>query len=103
MNTPQRTMTISMTELDTLVTQIMNNRQTNEQPQTTLIDELVGTEGDLTDLDKIPDIVRTIREFKGNPTEFSSWKKSVDRVLDIYISISEKNCEVLWDNTRDKK
>lgn len=41
----------------------------------------------LSELDKIPDIVRSIREFSGNPAEFNSWKKSVDRVLEIYDSI----------------
>lgn len=38
----------------------------------------------ITELDKIPDIVKSLREFSGNPTEFSSWKKSVDRILRIY-------------------
>lgn len=41
----------------------------------------------LTDLDKIPDIVKCIREFSGQPGEFSSWRKSVDRVLQIYESL----------------
>lgn len=40
--------------------------------------------GELDDLDRIPDIVRCLREFSGNPGEFSSWKKSVDRVLQLY-------------------
>lgn len=40
----------------------------------------------LTEMDKIPDIVRSLREFSGQPGEFSSWKKSVDRVLKIYES-----------------
>lgn len=38
----------------------------------------------LTDLDKVPDVVRCLREFSGNATEFSSWKKSVERVLNLY-------------------
>lgn len=42
---------------------------------------------DLTGLDKIPDIVKSLREFSGNPNEFSSWKKSVDRILKIYETI----------------
>lgn len=41
---------------------------------------------DLSELDKIPDIVRSLRDFSGNPMEFNSWKKSVDRVLQIYDS-----------------
>lgn len=38
----------------------------------------------LADLDKVPDVVRCLREFSGKPGEFSSWKKSVERVLQIY-------------------
>ena len=32
----------------------------------------------------MPDVVRSLREFYGNPAEFSSWKKSVERILKIY-------------------
>lgn len=38
----------------------------------------------LSGLDKIPDVVRCLREFSGDPGQFNSWKKSVDRVLQIY-------------------
>ncbi len=38
----------------------------------------------ISELDKIPDVVRCLREFSGNPGEFNSWKKSVDRILEIY-------------------
>jgi len=38
----------------------------------------------LSDLDKLPDIVRTLRDFSGNKSEYSSWKKSVEMVLQIY-------------------
>lgn len=48
------------------------------------IDEQYRT--NLTDLDKVPDIVRCLREFSGNNAEFSSWKKSVERILSIYES-----------------
>lgn len=41
---------------------------------------------DLADLDKVPDVVRSLREFNGNAAEFSSWKKSVDRILRLYES-----------------
>lgn len=37
----------------------------------------------LSDLDKIPDFVKSFRDFSANPMEFNSWKKSVDRVLQI--------------------
>ena len=42
---------------------------------------------DLTQLDRIPDVVKCIREFSGNKNEFASWKKSVDRVLAPYETI----------------
>lgn len=38
----------------------------------------------ISELDKVPDIVKGLREFNGNPAEFSSWKKSVDRIMEIY-------------------
>lgn len=38
----------------------------------------------LADMDKIPDVVKSLRVFSGQPGEFSSWKKSVDRILKIY-------------------
>lgn len=40
----------------------------------------------LTDLDKVPDVVRSLREFSGKASEFSSWKKSVERILKLYES-----------------
>lgn len=40
----------------------------------------------LTDLDKVPDVVKCLREFSGSYTEFGSWKKSVDRILKLYDS-----------------
>lgn len=41
----------------------------------------------LTDMDKIPDVVKCLKEFSGQPGEFNSWKKSVERILKIYESI----------------
>lgn len=41
----------------------------------------------LEELDKVPDIVRSLREFSGKPGEFNSWRKSVDRVLNLYDSV----------------
>ncbi len=38
----------------------------------------------ISDMDKVPDVVRSLREFNGKHTEFSSWKKSVERILKIY-------------------
>lgn len=39
------------------------------------------------ELDKIPDVVKSIREFSGRAGEFSSWRKSVERVLALFESI----------------
>lgn len=39
---------------------------------------------DLTGMEKIPDVVKSLREFSGQLGEFSSWKKSVERILQIY-------------------
>lgn len=44
----------------------------------------VASGEDLSDMDKIPDVVKSLREFSGKPGEFGSWKKSVDRILTIY-------------------
>lgn len=41
----------------------------------------------LEELDKVPDIVRSLREFSGRPGEFNSWRKSVERVLKLYDSV----------------
>lgn len=41
----------------------------------------------LSELDKIPDVVRSLKDFTGQPGEFNSWKKSVDRILQLYDGI----------------
>lgn len=41
-------------------------------------------DNNLNDLDKIPDVVKSLREFSGQTHEFNSWKKSIDRILKIY-------------------
>lgn len=38
----------------------------------------------LVDMDRIPDVVKSLREFSGQLGEFLSWKKSVERILKIY-------------------
>ncbi|GBP12184.1 Retrovirus-related Gag polyprotein from transposon HMS-Beagle [Eumeta japonica] len=35
-----------------------------------------GLRNNLNDLDKIPDVVKCLKEFSGQPGEFSSWKKA---------------------------
>lgn len=34
--------------------------------------------------DKVPDLVKSLKEFSGQPEEFNSWKKSVERILHVY-------------------
>lgn len=41
----------------------------------------------LNEMDKIPDVVKSLREFSGQPGEFGSWRKSVDRILKLYESL----------------
>ena len=41
----------------------------------------------LTDLDKKPDIVKSLRDFSARCNEFSSWKKSIDRIIRLYDSV----------------
>jgi len=43
---------------------------------TDVSDQVVEPEyrNNLVDFDKVPDIVKSIREFSGNPAEFGSWK-----------------------------
>lgn len=43
--------------------------------------------GNLNDLDKIPDVVKSIREFSSDRGEFSSWKKGVDRIIENYAAL----------------
>lgn len=48
-------------------------------------DQPIDRQGEnLNDMDKIPDVVKSLKEFSGQPGEFNSWKKSVDRILTIY-------------------
>lgn len=91
---------ISLDELSTLISNIATEIFTRQGPQ--LIQETLNPNAgpnivrdqeieerfrnNLGDLDKIPDIVKCLREFSGNQSEFNSWKKSVERVLQIYDS-----------------
>lgn len=65
---------------------LMRNYMNPNAELATATDQNIDSQyrNNLAELDKIPDIVRCLREFSGNPAEFSSWKKSVDRVLKIY-------------------
>lgn len=45
------------------------------------------THVNVKELDSIPDVIKSLREFSGRPGEFSSWRKSVDRILELFESI----------------
>lgn len=53
--------------------------------------------GSIRDVDKIPDIVNSLREFNGKSGDFNSWRKSVDRIFEIFKSIegSSKHYAIL--------
>lgn len=84
--------------LETLITNIVNRVCANEcrnlvqsiiDPDTSFqrgVDQTIDDQhrANLSDLDKVPDVVRSLREFSGTPGEFSSWRKSVERILNIY-------------------
>lgn len=70
-------------QIENLVRRICLEEQSGREPIVVDQEIQVGRR-DLTELDKIPDIVKCLREFSGNPGEFGSWKKSVERVLKIY-------------------
>lgn len=63
-----------------IVQNIINPAVQNEQ------DQIIEPQhrAQLGELDRVPDVVRCLREFSGQPGEFSSWRKSVERILDIY-------------------
>lgn len=79
------------TEIESLVTRIVTDILTRNSIRTgnDVIDMSEQTvrldnAGSLSELDKIPDVVRCIREFSGIPGEFNSWKKGVDRIIKLY-------------------
>lgn len=43
----------------------------------------IDPNANLAEIDRVPDIVKILKEFSGQPGEFSSWKKAVDRILKI--------------------
>lgn len=48
------------------------------------VDQPIDPNANLAEMDRVPDIVKSLKEFSGQPGEFSSWKKAVDRILKIY-------------------
>lgn len=66
-----------------LIDQLTNSSNTNNKNE---FDQGIDPihQKNINDMDKIPDVVKSLREFSGQPGEFGSWKKSVERVLRVY-------------------
>ena len=88
----------STTALDTLISSVVNRVLETKIPSivnnclSPNCDNFAGTDqaiageyrNRLDDMDRIPDVARCLRQFSGDPGEFSSWKKSAERILDVY-------------------
>lgn len=82
---------ISLADLSAAISQIVAteiNKALNSGNQNNVedADEIVD-QTDTSGMDKIPDIVKSIKDFSGEHGQFSSWKKSVDRILIVYEDI----------------
>lgn len=85
---------MTLADLRTVILQVINSQlpemlQASLNPnaiQGNAVDQAIDVEhlGNLGDLDKIPDVVKCLREFSGKAGEFNSWRKSVERILKIY-------------------
>lgn len=85
---------IQLREIEALVTELLTRevprlvqRVLHPSPDPNLdMDQGINEDqlGNLSSLDKVPDIVKSLREFSGQAAEYSSWRKSVERVLQIY-------------------
>ncbi|HBS53332.1 MAG TPA: hypothetical protein DD806_04955, partial [Flavobacterium sp.] len=73
---------VDLSDLKKILEEIISNKHKSENN----IDQEFNLQldGDLNDIEKIPDIVKSIREFDGKIHEYGSWKKSVERILRIY-------------------
>jgi hypothetical protein len=45
----------------------------------------VQIDRDLTGFDWIPNVIKCLKEFSGKASEYGSWRKSVARILNIYV------------------
>jgi hypothetical protein len=59
------------------VTETRDNEEVDQEVDVQIDRELTG-------LDKIPDVIKCLREFSGKTSEYGSWRKSVERILAIY-------------------
>lgn len=66
--------------------QIINSFLHPELDNSNNVDQVIDPPhaNNLDGLDKIPDVVKSLREFSGQQGEFGSWRKSVERILKIY-------------------
>lgn len=48
------------------------------------VEPIVDFSRDIDSSERVPDVVKSLREFSGRSGEFSSWRKSVDRILVMY-------------------
>ncbi|GBO99947.1 Retrovirus-related Gag polyprotein from transposon HMS-Beagle [Eumeta japonica] len=65
-----------LTEGRTLISNVINPTQEFANLPDQIIDERYNN--NLEDLEKVPDIIKSLREFSGKHTEFSSWRKSIE-------------------------
>lgn len=63
------------------------NQQSTSQP---IILQCPKTEQDLKDIDKLPDAVKELQIFNGNPTEYISWVHNVENILTDYEIVKHK-------------
>lgn len=72
-------------ELQTIIRCLIQEVLKENSPvQAELLDEQIYSRDNIDELDKIPDIVRCLRDFKGDPSEYTAWRKSVDRIFELY-------------------
>lgn len=97
-NNPPTQSQINFSDLRELVSQITLEVLSSQAPTivqaalnpnanfVNMVDQTIETQhlDSLGDLDRIPDVVKCLREFSGRPGEFNSWRKSVERILRIY-------------------
>lgn len=73
-------------EVKRIISETVANLLKQGEDVTATKDVDIEGSGDISEGERIPDIVKTLREFSGKPGEFSSWRKAVDRIMNIYES-----------------
>lgn len=77
---------LQRTQIEEIVREAM--RTTSDNTLEEDLDQPIGTTSTrLEEIDRVPDLVKSLREFSGAVGEFNSWRKSVDRVLELYESL----------------